>query len=661
MNSHQNQILNDKQYKSMANAIRALTIDAIEKANSGHPGMPLGMADFMAIFYSEFFKFNPNDPTWADRDRLILSAGHGSMLLYATLFLSGYQDITIQDIQKFRSIGAKTAGHPEYGMLDGIETTTGPLGQGLANAVGMAIAERSKNAKFGDELINHKIYTICGDGCLMEGISHEAISLAGHLNLSNLVVIFDDNKISIDGPTSITISDNYQQRFQSCNWNYIEIDGHDFSAIRKALESVQKTDKPTLIATKTTIGCYSPNKSGTEKCHGAPLGEQESILTKKAMCWEHEPFKIPDDILALWRNSWRKNEDIYKKWQQQNISQLEEFQNNNSNIDNELAQVKNLVKNISSESTRVSSQRVINHLYNISNKFIGGSADLSGSNCTKIDNHQIFTAKNYAGNYIYYGIREHAMVAIMNGIALDKGYIPYGGTFLVFSDYCRASIRLAALMKLQIILIMTHDSIGVGEDGPTHQPVEHLASLRSIPNLLVFRPADLFETVECWQLAIQHKSSPSLISCSRQNIQQIQRDIIIEQNLSSKGMYIVKEQLNPVITIIATGSEFEIAYEIYNMLLTQKIHCKLVSAPCLELFDQQPKSYKEQILDKSTIKLVIEAGIKMCWDKYLTENDLFFGVDDFGMSGNAKDIYNEFGITSKNILNIINERIKNYE
>jgi transketolase len=631
----------DKQYRLMANAIRFLSIEAIEKANSGHPGMPMGMADVVTILFAEFLKFDPQNPTWEDRDRFILSAGHGSMLLYSLMYLIGYPDISLEDIKNFRQLESKTAGHPEHGLLLGIETTTGPLGQGLANAVGMAIAEKMLAARLGKEKIDHRTYTIVGDGCLMEGISQEAISLAGHLNLNKLIVLFDDNKISIDGPTSLTISEDTIARFKASGWNTISIDGHDYSQIREALALAKQSEKPSLIACRTIIGFGSPNKGGTEHCHGAALGKNETNLVKQALNWPYKPFEIPDDIMQLWRKLGQdspKNHDknqLPENWNQNLKALKEKFSSTQPSI-----------------STRKASGMALSALALDNQSLIGGSADLSGSNNTKPTDFKAITAKDFSGRYIYYGVREHAMCAIMNGLALHKGFIPFGGTFLVFSDYCRPAIRLSSLMGLQVFYIMTHDSIGLGEDGPTHQPVEHLSSLRAIPNLYVFRPSCSIEVAECYEIAMQINNAPSLFSLTRQDVP-TQREVTNE-NLCKYGAYIISEYENELkVTIFATGSEVSIALDTQKELHKADIGTRVVSIPCWRLFDQQSKEYQANILDNSSIKVAVEAGIKHGWEKYIGRDGIFIGMEGFGASAPAEELYQHFGITKTAIVNKI--------
>jgi transketolase len=660
--------VNDKNklYRNMANAIRALSMDAVEKAKSGHPGMPMGMADVVTILFAEFLKFNPMQSNWPDRDRFLLSAGHGSMLHYALLYLTGYPDITLEDIKNFRQLNAKTAGHPELGFLQGIETTTGPLGQGLANAVGMCIAEEILATKFKD-IVDHKTYAVVGDGCLMEGISQEAISLAGHLSLKNLVVIFDDNSITIDGPTSLSTSENHIERFKACGWNTIAIDGHDFNQIREALIFAKNTDKPVLIACKTIIAYGAPNKAGSEKSHGSPLGTDEIAGARLNLDWRYDAFEIPAELLEEWREVGRKNNDIYSKWLAKLNSLPKDVQHEFARLQNnklpegwqdKIVSAKKQVSNQNiCEATRKSSGRAIEALAEIIPELVGGSADLTGSNDTKTSKLLAITKDNFAGRYIYYGIREHAMAAIMNGLALHKGIIPYGGTFLVFSDYCRPAIRLSAIMKLQVIYIMTHDSIGLGEDGPTHQPIEHLASLRAMPDLLVFRPADAVETLECWQLALEHNNEPSLLALSRQDLPLIRKDVTTK-NLCTKGAYIIAEAEHIFsVTIFATGSEVKIALEVKTLLEQQKIGARIISMPCWELFARTDEYYQSNLLDNDSLKVAIEAAGSMGWEKFIGRGGLFIGMNGFGASAKAEDLYQHFGITVEHIFQKIMIRL----
>jgi transketolase len=626
-------------YKLMANAIRALSIDAIERAKSGHPGMPLGMADVITMLFAEFLKFDPLNPYWQDRDRFILSAGHGSMLLYSLLYLTGYEGITIEDIKNFRQLGAKTPGHPEHNIIPGIETTTGPLGQGLANAVGMAIAEKLLSARKKSD--GHYTYAVVGDGCLMEGISQEAISLAGHLNLNKLIVLFDDNKISIDGPTDITISDDVSMRFSACNWNVIHIDGHDYNEIYNALEQSRKSNKPSLIACRTIIGYGSPNKSGTNNCHGSPLGKEECLLTKKELNWHHEPFVIPKEILNLWRSFSSSPSVVHSSVNEQvDLRELKESM---------------IGKSI---STRKASGYVLEILGKNIKNLIGGSADLSDSNVTKPSVFRAINAQDFSGNYIYYGVREHAMAAIMNGIALDGNFIPYAGTFLVFSDYLRPALRLSCLMGLQVFYIMTHDSIGLGEDGPTHQPIEHLASLRAIPNLYLFRPACSVEVVECYEIAMDIKNAPSLFSLTRQDVPNIRESV--KENFCRFGAYILSQHQGELrVTIFATGSELSIALDAQNELHAINIGTRVVSVPCTKLFEQQPNAYKAELLHNNSIKIAVEAGIRQGWEQYIGTDGIFVGMEYFGLSAPAAELYKHFGISKENVIQKIIERLNN--
>ena len=640
----------------MSNAIRGLSIDAVERANSGHPGMPLGMSDVATVLFSKYLKFDPCKPDWLNRDRFVLSAGHGSMLLYAISYLVGYKDCSINQLKNFRQLGSKTAGHPEYGLLKSIETTTGPLGQGLANGVGMALAEKILNEKYG-KLIDHKTWVIVGDGCLMEGISQEAISFAGHKQLNKLIVLFDDNKISIDGSTEITCSDDQEKRFRASNWNTIKINGHNFNEINNAIKQATKSFKPTLICCKTIIGYGSPNKSGKESSHGAPLGNIEAKLTKKSLNLPEKSFLIPDKILNNWRDLKTKGQKSRKNWEiklknsqhrKELLKQMKKVKFERS-IDTELF-LANISKNIKNEATRKSSQNALEFFNKKIKNLIGGSADLTGSNLTKISSSNLH-GKNT--NYIHYGVREHLMSGAMNGLAVHGGFIPYGGTFLVFSDYCKNSIRLSAMMKQQIIYVFTHDSIGLGEDGPTHQPIEHLPGLRAIPNLNVFRPCDAIETFEAWEIALNSKKTPTVLALSRQKLPLLR--IKFKKNLSIKGGYILNEQKNNKITLIATGSEVSLGSDIQNALLKKKIKSNLVSIPCLELFDKQDKKYKEKVLGNKT-RVIIEASSTQSWYKFTREKDFIFGIDKFGESGKAGDLFNHFGLKTEKIVNRILEK-----
>ena len=643
-----------KLHNDLANCIRFLSIDAVQKANSGHPGMPMGMADVATVLFKNFLRFNPKNPDWLNRDRFVLSAGHGSMLLYSLLYLTGYKSISINNIKKFRQLNSICAGHPEYHPKTGIETTTGPLGQGISNAVGFAIAEEILKNKLGKDLINHKTYVLAGDGCLMEGISHEAMSLAGHLKLKNLVMLFDNNSISIDGPTNLAVSDNFKKRFEGYGWDYISINGHNEKEIFKALKKVQKAKKPTVISCKTKIGYGSPNKSGKASSHGSPLGVDEIKLVRKALNWKTKPFDIPNKILNEWRKIGQRGEVLEKKWNKALKRKKIKF---NQTVKNNFTTVlkkekENAIKEPKSLATRKCSEMTLSALIKQKNNLIGGSADLAGSNNTKTKNHKIIKPGDFTGDYIHYGVREHAMSGVMNGIALHSNLIPYGGTFLIFSDYCKPSIRLSALMKKRVIYVMTHDSIGLGEDGPTHQPIEQLSGLRAIPNLNVFRPADRIETIECWEHALKSSKTPSVLSLTRQNLNPV-RKTYPNKNLCSLGAYEVLRTNKKInLTILASGSEVNLALEVSHKLAKDKIYSKVISMPCMELFELQSKSYKNKILEETKFKISIEAGSSDCWKKYVGDNGIAFGIDEFGKSAPYKDIYKYFGLESTNIKNI---------
>ena len=649
----------NKQHNDLANCIRFLSIDAVQKANSGHPGMPMGMADVVTVLFKNFLRFNPKNPSWLNRDRFVLSAGHGSMLLYSLLYLTGYKSITINSIKKFRQLDSICAGHPEYHPGTGIETTTGPLGQGIANAVGFAIAEEILKKKLGKKIVNHKTYVLAGDGCLMEGISHEAMSLAGHLKLKNLVMLFDNNSISIDGPTSLAVSDNFKKRFESYGWNYILINGHNEKEIFKALKKTQHSKRPTVISCKTKIGYGSPNKSGKSSSHGSPLGLDEIKLVRDALKWNHKPFEIPNKILNEWKKIGKKGQLLENKWnkiyKKKKINKL--LKNNFTKVLKEEKQ--NAVKELKSLATRKSSELTLNTLTKENNTLIGGSADLAGSNNTKTINHKITKPGEFNSNYIHYGVREHAMSGIMNGLALHSNFIPYGGTFLIFSDYCKPSIRLSALMQQRVIYIMTHDSIGLGEDGPTHQPIEQLSGLRSIPNLNVFRPADRMETIECWELALKSSKTPSVLSLTRQNLDPIRKKYSNINKCSFGAYEVLRTSKKISLTILASGSEVNLAIETSHKLAKDRIYSKVISMPCQDLFDQQSNSYKRKILGESKIKISIEAASTDCWKKYTGFDGMTFGIDTFGKSAPYKDIYKYFGLTSENISKKTKRLIKN--
>jgi transketolase len=644
---------------AMANAIRALAMDAVEQAKSGHPGMPMGMADVATVLFTRFLKFDPADPAWPDRDRFVLSAGHGSMLLYALLYLTGYPAMTIEQIKRFRQLGSITAGHPEYGHAPGVETTTGPLGQGLANAVGMAIAERHLAAEFGD-VVNHKAYVIASDGDLMEGISQEAIALAGHLRLNRLIVLFDDNGISIDGALSLSDSVDQIKRFEAAGWNAWRIDGQDQAAIAAALEKAQGSDRPVLIACKTQIGFGAPNKAGKASSHGSPLGADEIKGARKKLGWDHPPFEIPADILAAWRQAGERSTGAHAEWRKR-LAALEpgkraEFERRMSGDlpEQALAQAVRAVKQQLAATpkdiaTRSASEFALEALVPALPEMVGGSADLTGSNNTRTKSMQAMSAADYAGRFIHYGVREHGMAAAMNGMALHGGIIPYSGTFLVFSDYCRPAIRLAALMEKRVIHVMTHDSIGLGEDGPTHQPVEHLAALRAIPNLLVFRPCDAVETAECWQLALHSRNRPSVLALTRQNLPQL-RNRMDADNICAQGAYeIAGPDGASDVAIFATGSEVAIAVEAAKLLAGRGIPARVVSVPCFELLLEHGEAARQAIIGNARVKIGVEAAIRQGWDAIIGSHGLFVGMHSFGASAPYKELYRKFGITAERV------------
>ncbi|MDC0402661.1 transketolase [Candidatus Pelagibacter sp.] len=648
----------NKQHNNLANCIRFLSIDAVQKANSGHPGMPMGMADVVTVLFQKFLKFNPKNPNWLNRDRFILSAGHGSMLLYSLLYLTGYKSISLKDIKSFRQLNSICAGHPEYHPGSGIETTTGPLGQGIGNAVGMALAQSILDHKIGKKIFNHKTYVLAGDGCLMEGISHEAMSLAGHLKLKNLIMLFDNNSISIDGPTSLTVSDNFKKRFESYGWDYIDVNGHNPKEIFKALKKVQNAKRPTVISCRTKIGYGSPNKSGKASSHGSPLGSDEINLVRKKLQWHHKAFDIPKDLLSQWRKIGQQGSIEEKKWNkiyQKNRTQINKIFN--QNFSKEIKKEKlSATQDIKPLASRKASEKTLIALTLKENSLIGGSADLAGSNNTKTKTQKIIEPGKFDGNYIHYGVREHAMAAMMNGIALHGKFIPYGGTFLIFSDYCKPAIRLSALMEKQVIYVMTHDSIGLGEDGPTHQPIEQLSGLRSIPNLNILRPADRMETIECWEIALKNKKTPSVLSLTRQNLEPI-RLKFSNTNKCSLGAYeILRSNKNINITILASGSEVNLAKKVSKNLAKDRIYSKVISVPSQEIFQKQSQGYKNKIIKETKYVFSIEAGRTDCWKKYIGKDGLSFGIDDFGKSAPYEDIYNHFGLSVKNI----SSKIKNF-
>jgi len=654
--------------RELANTIRALSMDAVQRANSGHPGMPMGMADVASVLFTKFLKFDPKAPDWPDRDRFILSAGHGSMLLYSLLYLTGYEGVSLEDIKNFRQLGSPCAGHPEYGEIQGIETTTGPLGQGISNAVGMALAERLLASRFGDDIVGHKTYVLAGDGCLMEGISQEAISLAGHLQLSNLIMLFDDNGISIDGPTSLTTSEDQIARFAACNWDVMSVDGHDSSAIEAALSEAQDADRPVMVACRTKIGFGSPNKQGTAATHGAALGEDEIAATREVLDWGHPPFEIPDDIMSKWREFGARGGAEHAAWRER-FDGLAAAQKNafGRMIAGDLPEIlapkleaykKSLADDPPTIASRKASQLALGVINAAVAETIGGSADLTGSNNTKTTNQDVINREDFSGRFIHYGVREHAMAGIMNGLALHKGVIPYSGTFLVFTDYLRPSLRLSAMMGQRVIYVMTHDSIGLGEDGPTHQPVEHLASLRAMPNLKVFRPADAMETVECWHLALLSDDAPSVIALSRQNLAPVRTEFTAN-NLCGKGGYelVAAESGDANVTLLATGSEIGIAVAARETLQAEGIPTKIVSVPCFELFDAQPETYRKELLGEGTVRVAVEAGLVTGWERYIGDNGAFVGMTGFGESAPAGDLYGHFGISPAKVVEAAKARI----
>ncbi len=655
-------------FNQLSNAVRFLSIDAVQKANSGHPGMPMGMADVATVLFKYHLRFNPKNPNWINRDRFILSAGHGSMLLYSLLYLCGYKSITIEDIKNFRQLNSICAGHPEYKKGTGIETTTGPLGQGLANAVGMAIAEEIFRKKFSSSVINNKTYVIASDGDLMEGISHEAMSLAGHLKLKNLIVFFDNNKISIDGSTSLSVSDNYKKRFESYGWSFLEVNGHNEKQISKAITKASKSKKPTIISCKTIIGFGSPNKSGKASSHGSPLGDEEIALVRKKLKWNNQPFEVPQEIIDEWRKIGNKGEQLENKWLETVNKKNPKIKSKLNGFDEklDLKGLENLIRQEKdrhfeskpSLATRQCSMAAIEKISAFLPELIGGSADLSGSNNTKTNNSKIINSKNFNGNYIHYGVREHGMAAVMNGLALYGGIIPYGGTFLIFSDYCKPSIRLSALMGLKVIYVFSHDSIGLGEDGPTHQPIEQLTGLRAIPNLNVFRPADINETFECWEIALKSANTPSAIALSRQKVPYINPSNS-KENKCEKGAYVVNLTSHESnVTLISSGTEVELALKVQDKLKENNIHSKVVSMPCMELFDKQPEDYQKDILEENSLIITLEAGSVMSWQKYIKNKGANLGINKFGESAPYKEVYQHFKLSEEDITNFIQKKLR---
>ncbi|WP_241503801.1 transketolase [Ferruginivarius sediminum] len=649
----------------MANAIRALAMDAVQKAKSGHPGMPMGMADVATVLFTRFLKFDPKRPDWPDRDRFVLSAGHGSMLLYALLHLTGYEDMTLEEIKNFRQLGSRTAGHPEYGAAGGIETTTGPLGQGFGNAVGMALAERLLNARF-DDLVDHRTFVLASDGDLMEGISHEAAALAGHLRLNKLTVLFDDNEISIDGALSLADSVDQLKRFESYGWFVQRVDGHAPEAIEQALQAAVESDRPSLIACRTTIGFGAPKLAGTAKSHGSPLGEEEIAATRKQLGWPYEPFEIPDHILQAWRNVGAAGAESSGAWDKR-FAELDEqtrreFQRRldgemPTSLGGAIAELKERVlAEKPKDATRKSSEMVLGALTRAIPEMVGGSADLTGSNNTKVEGQGVVSRDDFSGSYIHYGVREHAMAAAMNGMALHKGVVPYGGTFLVFSDYCRPAMRLSALMGLRVVYVMTHDSIGLGEDGPTHQPVEHLASLRAMPRLRVYRPCDTIETAECWELALRSGDRPSVLALTRQKLPTLRAEGVAE-NYCAFGAYIlVPAERHRQVTLLASGSEVEIAVRARELLAEDGISAAVVSVPCWDLFLDQPAHYRDEVLGPSALRVAIEAASGFGWERWTTLDGVFVGMQGFGASAPYEDLYEHFQITPEAVVT----KVKNW-
>ncbi|MDE0941416.1 MAG: transketolase [Alphaproteobacteria bacterium] len=651
----------------MANAIRFLAADAVQAAKSGHPGMPMGAADMATVLFSRFMKFDPSKPHWHDRDRFVLSAGHGSMLLYSVLHLTGYADMDMGQLRNFRQLGSRTAGHPEFGAATGIETTTGPLGQGLATAVGMALAERMAASRFGDDLVDHYTYALAGDGCLMEGLSHEAASLAGHLGLGKLIVLFDDNEITIDGATSLSVSDDQCARFEAYGWDVARVDGHDRQALEAAIASARLSDRPSLIAARTKIGYGAPTKSGTSGAHGAPLGDEEIAAARKALGWPHAPFEVPDDVATAWAAVGAKGAATSAAWEER----LDELgQDDRAAYDRAMAgdlpasiieamadYRRQVAEDKPQLATRAASGKALEVINSVVAETIGGSADLTGSNNTLTPDLGMITADDFSGRYINYGVREHAMAAVMNGLALHGGFIPYAGTFMVFSDYCRGAIRLSALMGCRVIYVLTHDSIGLGEDGPTHQPVEHMAALRAMPNLNVFRPADAMEAAECWEVALETKDAPSAMILSRQGVPALRLEYS-EDNASARGAYeLIAAEGEAAVTLLATGSEVSIAVAARNNLQSAGIPTRVVSMPCWELFEAQDAEYRQKTLGTDTVRIGIEAAISMGWDRYIGENGGFVGMTGFGASAPAKDLFKHFGITAEAVVDLAKEKL----
>jgi len=651
-------------HAQLANAIRALSMDAVQAANSGHPGAPMGMADMATVLFTRHLKFDAAAPDWPDRDRFVLSNGHASMLLYALLYLTGSPDMTLDEIRNFRQLGSRTPGHPEFGHAAGVETTTGPLGQGIANAVGMALAERMANARWGDDLVDHHTYVFAGDGCLMEGISHEAISLAGHLKLSRLIVLFDDNDITIDGGTELSASDDQLARFQASGWDVARIDGHDADAIDAAITAAKASDKPSLIACRTIIGYGAPNKEGTAATHGAPLGDEEIAATRDRIGWSHPPFEIPDDVLSAWRDAGARGNAARAAWSERHAAlAADRRQTFDDAVAGTLpealgATVNAYKKQLSADApkwaTRKSSQEALEVITPLVETMIGGSADLTGSNNTKTACMDPVQAGAFGGRYMYYGVREHGMAAAMNGMALHGGVIPYSGTFLTFTDYCRPSIRLSALMGLRVIYVMTHDSIGLGEDGPTHQPIEHVASLRAMPNVNVYRPADAVETAECWTLALESTNTPSILALTRQGLPTVRTEHT-DENLCARGAYVLAPADGTrAATILASGSEVEIALAARDALQGDGIPTAVVSMPCWELFDAQDAAYRAEVLGDAP-RVAVEAGVPFGWSRYGVDEEKVVGMRSFGASAPAPQVYEHFGITADAVAERVRE------
>ena len=654
-------------HEVMANAIRALAMDAVEQAKSGHPGMPMGMADVATVLVTRFLKFDPSEARWPDRDRLVLSAGHGSMLLYALLYLTGYEDMTIEEIERFRQLSSRTPGHPEHGHARGVETTSGPLGQGLANAVGMALAERLAAAHFGPELVDHDTYVIASDGDLMEGVSHEAISLAGHLGLSKLIVLYDDNRVSIDGPTELTVSDDQPARFRAAGWDVQAIDGHDPARIHEAIVRARTAAAPSLIACRTTIAYGAPTKAGTAAAHGAPLGPDDVAGARERLGWPYAPFVVPDEVLAAWRAVGARGADAYRGWRarlgkldEATRAEFERVQEGRlpEGWQDKLNELKRaLAAERPQMATRQASGVALEVLSEAIPELIGGSADLTGSNLTKTKHQAVITRDDFSGRYIHYGVREHAMAGVMSGLALHRGVIPYGGSFLIFTDYCRPAIRLAALMGLRVVYVMTHDSIGLGEDGPTHQPVEHLASLRAMPNLNLFRPADAVETVECWALALAESDRPSVLALTRQKVPAVRLEHS-QENLCARGAYVLASAEGAArVTLFASGSEVSVALEARAELQAEGIATRVVSIPCWELFEKQAKDYRAEILGEGTVRVAVEAAAALGWERFVGPEGAMIGMTSFGASAPGSDLFRHFGITAEAVVEAVKARL----